>query len=131
MIEGNYKVRVRYADTDKMGVVYHGNFLRYYEIGRVELFRSIGVPYRLIESMGVFMPVRNLKSKFIKTAQYDDLLTIKTILKQIQGSKIFFHYFIYNDDKLINKAEIELIFVDSKTMKPTTAPKKLLKALNL
>ena len=78
-------VRVRYNETDKMGYVYHGNYAQYFEIGRTDALRQVGLSYKEFEDSGVMMPVIHLQSSFIKPARYDDLLTIKTIIKKLPG----------------------------------------------
>jgi len=126
------KLRVRYGETDKMGYVYYGNYPLYYEVGRTELMRYFGFPYKKIEKMGIMLPVRNLEVKYYKPAIYDDLLTIKTIIKEIPKAKITFFYEIYNEkDELLNKGETTLVFIDEKSRKPRRAPSELLKQLEI
>ena len=97
MIEHEYKFRVTYPDTDKMGTMHHANYVKYYEAARWELFRSIGIPYNLVEESGVMCPVISMKFKFLKTTHYDEQLTIKTRLKDIKGVRIWFTYKLYNE----------------------------------
>jgi len=124
------KLRVRYGETDKMGYVYYGNYPLYYEVGRTELMRYFGFPYKKIEEMGIMLPVRNLEVKYYKPAIYDDLLTIKTIIKELPKAKITFFYEIYNvKGELLNKGETTLVFIDEKSRKPRRAPSELLKQL--
>ena len=97
------KIRVRYSETDQMGYVYNGNYAQYYEIGRVEMLRSLGMTYQEMEDSGVMMPLLELKSKFIKPALYDQELTIKTTVKTLPGVRIHFDYEIFNEaQELIN-----------------------------
>ena len=96
MVESTYKIRVRYAETDKMGYVYYGNYATYFEVARVELFREYGVSYKEMEDEGVMMPVLELKTKYIRPAKYDDLLTIKTTIASKPGVRITFEYEVYN-----------------------------------
>lgn len=120
------QVRVRYADTDQMGFVYYGNYATYYEIGRVESLRSIGYSYKALEESGVMLPVLDLKSKYIKPAEYDDLLTIKTSVVAMPNVKFHFKSEIYNEaGELINIGEVTLVFIDSKTKRPCKPPKAL------
>lgn len=120
------QIRVRYADTDQMGYVYYGNYAAYYEIGRVESLRALGLSYRAMEEMGMIMPVLENHSKYIAPALYDELLTIHTIIKKKPGVRITFHYEIYNEsDKLIHIGETTLVFVDRKTTRPCPAPKEM------
>jgi acyl-CoA thioester hydrolase len=125
------KVRVRYAETDQMGVVYHSNFFLYYEVARAESIRHLGFTYADMEKMGVIMPVVEVQSRFLRPALYDDLLTVKTILKELPvHHKIEFHQEVYNEKKeLLATGKIILYFMEAKTMKRTTMPEQLLKKL--
>ena len=130
MIEHEYKFRVTYPDTDKMGTMHHANYVKYYEAARWELLRNIGIPYNLVEELGVMCPVISMKFKFLKTTRYDEQLTIKTRLKDIKGVRIWFTYKLYNEqNELINTAETELAFVGLNDWKPCAAPDFLLKAI--
>ena len=118
------QIRIHYALTDQMGVVYHGHYAQFYEIGRTESIRHLGYTYKDIEAMGIIMPVVDIHSKFIRPAKYDDLLTIKTILHEIpETHKVVFHNEIYNKQKeLINTGVVTLYFLEAKTMKRTHMP---------
>jgi acyl-CoA thioester hydrolase len=130
MIEYNYQFRVLYPDTDRMGTMHHANYAKYYEAARWELLRSIGVPYSAIEKAGVMCPVIQMKFKFVKTTGYDQLLTVKTTLKEIKGVRMWFIYDLYNEkSELINTAETELAFVGLNSWKPCKAPDFLLQAI--
>ena len=130
MIEHEYKFRVTYPDTDKMGTMHHANYVKYYEAARWELLRSIGIPYNLVEELGVMCPVISMKFKFLKTTRYDEQLTIKTRLKDIKGVRIWFTYKLYNEqNELINTAETELAFVGLNDWKPCLPPDFLLSAI--
>ncbi len=124
-------VRVRYAETDKMNVVYHGNFAQYFEVGRVEAMRVLGYSYKEMEADGVIMPVVELNCKFVRPALYDDLLTIKTLLKELPTDyKITFCQEVYNEQgKLLAFAQVVLYFMDAATMTKTTMPNRLAKGL--
>ncbi|HEY1113348.1 MAG TPA: thioesterase family protein [Chitinophagaceae bacterium] len=123
MIEHEYRFRVTYAETDKMGIVHHSNYVKYYEVARWELFRSLGVSYHSIEEAGYMVPVINMNLRFIKTAHYDDLLTVRTRLKAIRGARMWVTYLLYNEQlELINEAETELAFVRSDSWKPCGTP---------
>lgn len=125
------QIRVRYAETDQMGFVYYGNYATYYEVARVESLRSLGFSYKLLEEQGVLMPVAENKSKFIRPAKYDDLLTILTKVNMLPEKRMIFEYEVYNEQKkLINLGETILAFVDKKTGKACTAPDSILKLLN-
>ena len=117
------KIRVRYAETDKMAYVYYGNYAQYYEVGRVEALRFLGTSYKMLESSGIMMPVIQMLTNFKKPALYDDILTIKTIIKEKPTVKMRFFYDIYNDGNiLINQGETTLVFVHHDTMKPCHCP---------
>ena len=132
MIEHDYKFRVSYPDTDKMGTMHHANYVKYYEAARWELFRSIGVPYDSIEEAGVMCPVIRMNFRFIKTTRYDELLTVKTTLKTLKGVRIWFTYNLYNEqNELINEAETELAFVGKDNWKPCAPPYFLIHAIKL
>jgi acyl-CoA thioester hydrolase len=121
------QIRIHYALTDQMGVVYYGNYAQFYEIGRTEAIRQLGYTYKDIEAMGIIMPVTEMHSAFLRPAKYDDHITVKTILKELpKEHKIVFHTEIYNDaDKLLNKGVTTLYFMEAKTMKRTTIPEIL------
>ena len=116
-------LRVRYGETDKMGFVYYGVYAQYYEVGRVELLRSLGISYKSIEESGFQLPVLNFNINYKKPAYYDDKLTLKTSIKEIPTSKIIFFYECFNDNnQLINNGKISLVFVNKETKKPCRAP---------
>ena len=117
------EVRVRYSETDQMGVVYHGNYLPYFEIGRVEWLRSQGISYKSMEERGVALPIVNLSLNYKKSARYDDILTIKTAFKSQSSVKIEFDCEIRNEqNELLTTASFLLVFVDMKTGRATVAP---------
>lgn len=123
MKEFEFKVRVRYAETDQMGVVYHGNYAQYFEMGRVEWLRNMGVSYKSMEESGVMLPVVNLSMDYKKPARYDDVLTVKTIFKSQTSVKIEFDYEIYNEKgELLTIGYSKLVFVNMKTGRPTLPP---------
>jgi acyl-CoA thioester hydrolase len=131
MFSSETKVRVRYAETDQMGFVYHSNFFSYYEVARVESIRQLGYTYADMEKMGVIMPVVEVQSRFLRPALYDDLLTIKTILKELPvHHKIEFHHEVYNEKKeLLTTGKVILYFIEAKTMKRATMPGQLLEKI--
>ncbi len=124
MIVSETKIRVYYEDTDQMGVVYYGNYARYYEIGRTEMIRDLGFTYRQMEEMNIMLPARSLKINYLKSAHYDDLLTIRTIVDTIPKVKFPIKTEIYNEEgELINSGEVVLVFYNSLKNKPCAAPK--------
>ena len=124
------KLRVRYGETDQMGFAYYGVYAQYYEVGRVELLRSIGTSYKDIEAMGFALPVVNLNINYKKPALYDDKLTIETIIRAIPSVKIIFDYKTFNEEgDLLNTGEVVLVFVNKKTGKPCPAPDVIINKL--
>ncbi|MCK8494020.1 MULTISPECIES: acyl-CoA thioesterase [Spirosoma] len=122
-------IRVRYYDTDQMGIVYYGNYARFYEIGRVEALRHLGMEYKALEESGIGMPVYDMSCRFIRPAKYDDLLTIRVTIPQLPNTRIVFRYEIFNQDgQLLNTGETTLIFLRSATGRPGPAPADLLDA---
>ena len=120
------QIRVRYADTDKMGFAYYGNYPRYYEIARVEAFRALDFPYKRMEDEGVGMPVLDMSIKYHKPAKYDDLLTIKVIVPEMPRARIRFMYEIKNEEGiLINTGETILAFMHLDSGRPVKMPEEL------
>ena len=118
------KIRVRYGETDQMSFVYYGVYAQYYEVGRVELLRSLGVSYKQVEALGFALPVVNFNIHYKKPAFYDDELTVKTIIRKIPSTKIIFDYEMYNKDgDLLNTGEVILVFVNKQNGKPCMPPK--------
>ena len=123
MLEDNINIRVRYADTDQMGFVYYGNYAKYYEIARVELFRNIGLTYKSLEEMGIGMPVIEMKTNFIMPAKYDEKLVVNIKIPELPKLKIIFFYEIFNEkNELINTGETVLTFINLLTGKPKRVP---------
>jgi acyl-CoA thioester hydrolase len=127
MYSSETQIRVRYAETDQMGVVYYGNYAQYYEVGRVEAIRQLGFAYAELERTGVIMPVVEMHSKYLRPALYDNLLTIKTTLKELPlHHKIEFHQEVYNEQgNLLNTGKVVLYFLEAKTMQRTTMPEAM------
>ncbi len=125
------KIRVRYAEADRMGYVYYGNYAMYFESARTEMLRSLGFSYREWEDKGIILPVRELQIRYHAPAYYDDLLTIRTIIKEKPAARITFHHEVYNEKgEKICTGSLVLVFVDSNTRRPTHAPDHFLKALD-
>jgi acyl-CoA thioester hydrolase len=133
MFTSKTQIRVRYAETDQMGVVYHGNYAQYFETARSESIRNLGFTYKDMEAMGVMMPVVELHTKFLRPAKYDELLTVKVILKDLPiHHRIEFHHEVYNEkNELLTVGRIVLYFMDIKTMKKTSMPEQLMKKIKL
>jgi acyl-CoA thioester hydrolase len=127
MYTSETKIRVRYAETDQMNVVYHGNYAQFFEVGRVESIRQLGLSYKDVEAMGVIMPVIEWTAKFLRPAHYDDLLTVRTILKEWPvGHRIEFNQEVYNEEgKLLTVGKVLLYFLKAATMEKTTMPEHM------
>ena len=124
------KIRVRYAETDQMGYVYYGNYATYYEVGRVEAMRQLGLSYKAMEDSGIMMPVLSFKIKYIKPAYYDDEITIKTTVREMPLLKVHFEYESYNQQGvLLNIGETTLVFIDKSINKTCLPPANFLAEL--
>lgn len=121
------KVRVRYQETDRMGIVYHAHYLSYFELGRVEWLRRKGLDYARLEDSGVLLPVVNIRVNYKSPARYDQLLFVVTELKKIGGASLVFENNIYDqNDKLLVEGKVTLVATDSNTFKPIKIPPSLL-----
>jgi acyl-CoA thioester hydrolase len=119
MFEHTTKIRVRYGETDQMGYMYYGNYAEFYEVGRVEMLRSLGMTYSAMEASGIMMPVLELHCRYLKPALYDEEISVKVIMDKMPGVKIHFKYELYNhNDELINTGDTLLVFVNMKTNRP-------------
>lgn len=132
MFKFDTHVRVRYADTDQMQVVYHGKFIEYFETGRTESMRSLGIVYKDLEEVGILMPVVSLDCKYIRPAKYDDYLTIRTILEQLpKGHSILFKNEVYNtQNQLLCTGHIKLYFIKKDGFEKITIPELILNKLS-
>ncbi|MFT5859486.1 MAG: acyl-CoA thioester hydrolase [Flavobacteriaceae bacterium] len=116
-------LRVRYGETDQMGYSYYGNYAQYFEVGRVEALRALGISYKTLESQDVMLPVSEFNVRYKKPAMYDDELLICTKIVAINGSRIHFEYTITNETgNLICEGLTTLVFIAKSTMKPIRPP---------
>ncbi|MDY8138285.1 thioesterase family protein [Aquimarina sp. 2201CG5-10] len=123
-------LKVRYSETDQMGIVHHGNYAQYLELARIHWLSLLGISYKTMEENGVMLPIFTLDLKFKKSAFFDDELTVKTSLRKIPTVKIVFDYEIYNKNReLLTTASTTLVFVDSETRKPVKCPTYLLEKI--
>ena len=130
MIHTKHSLRVRYGETDPMKYVYYGNYAEYFEVARVELFRSIGMSYETIEKRGIWLPVSEYKIKYLKPAYYDEILEIHTFIKNVPGVRITFDYEIFNESKQkITEASTTLYFMDAEKKKPIKCPNFLMELI--
>lgn len=127
MYESTTQLRVRYAETDQMNVVYYGNYAQYFEVGRVECIRQLGYTYKDMEASGVMMPVIELNIKYLRSATYDDLITIKTQIRELPTDhRIEFFQEVYNEQgKMLTSGKVLLYFLEMKTWKKTVMPPEL------
>ncbi len=125
------QTRVRYGETDQMGYLYYGNYALYYEVGRAEMIRSLGLSYREMESQfGIMMPVMSLQMRFVRPALYDELVTIRTTLRELPSSTITFHHELFNEKKkLLNGGSVKLCFVEMATNKTVPPPQYMIDKL--
>ena len=130
MLSNIIKIRVRYSETDQMSYVYHGNYAQYFEMGRTEWLRELGISYKNMEESGIMLPVISLNINFMKPGKYDDLLTLKTTLVNKPTAKIDFKYEIHNQhNELITTATSTLVFVNKVTNRPTRMPAYIAKKI--
>jgi acyl-CoA thioester hydrolase len=119
MFQHATKLRVRYGETDQMGYMYYGNYAEFFEVGRVEMLRSLGLTYAGMEASGIMMPVLEMNCKYLKPARYDEEITINVSMAKMPGVKIHFKYDLYNEkEELIHVGETLLAFVNMKTNRP-------------
>lgn len=121
-------IRVRYADTDQMGVVYYGNYPAFFEVGRSEYMRGKGFTYREFEEMGYRLVVINMEAKYYSSATYDDLINVKTRISELQSRGLTFHYMIYRDKTLIVEGKTKHLCIN-KDKKPVVIPQYLFNIL--
>lgn len=120
-------MRVRYGETDQMGYCYYGNYASYFEVGRVEAMRSLGMSYRSLEEDGVMLPVSRFEVDYLRPAYYDDELTVETFITALKGPRLFFEYEIRNEkEEVIARAKTTLVFVAKSTMRPIAPPNEFI-----
>ncbi len=124
------QLRVRYAETDQMGIVYYGNYAQYFEVGRVEWLRKFGISYKKMEDEGILLPVISLSVRYKNPARYDDLIKVKTQLVKLPSASIEFNYEITNElGEILTQGNTVLVFMDVVKNKPTRCPEYLLDKL--
>lgn len=130
MITHDTQIRVLYRDTDKMGVVYHANYIVFYEAARNEMFRAIGLPYTILEKMNIVMPIVEVESKYKAPAYYDDLLTVRSTIKELPEARAVVEYEVFNEaGTLLNTGKTVLGYVNTERMQPCRAPKEFINEL--
>lgn len=130
MFEHSTKLRVRYGETDQMGYMYYGNYAEFFEVGRVEMLRSLGLTYSGMEASGIMMPVLEMKCKYLKPARYDEEITVRVIMDKMPGVKIHFKYELFNEQhEIIHLGETLLCFVNMATNRPCLPSDEFLESL--
>lgn len=122
-------LRVRYGETDQMGYSYYGNYAQYFEVGRVEAMRGLGMSYKSLEERGFMLPVSHFEVNYKAPARYDDSLDITTFISEMRGPRLIFNYEIHADGILIATASTTLVFVAKETMRPVAPPDDFIKLL--
>jgi acyl-CoA thioester hydrolase len=121
--EHTIKLRVRYGETDQMGYCYYGNYASYFEVGRVEALRSLGMSYKQLEEEGVMLPVSHFEVDYLRPAYYDDELTVMTAIVELKGPRLQFVYYISNEKgERLSVGKTTLVFVAKQTMRPIAPP---------
>lgn len=125
------EIRVRYGETDQMGVVYHGNYAVYFEIGRTEWLRQFGISYKEMEDNGIMLPVVSLNIKYKKSATYDDVLRVRTTLKKLPTATIEFDYELVNqNNEILSLGNTQLVFIDMEKNRPMRCPSFIMDKLD-
>lgn len=130
MISYDYHIRVPYGDVDRMGFLYHAHYVRYFDMSRTELIRSLGITNLELEEQGVMLPVLNVNIDYGMPAHYDDLLTIRVSLRERPGVKCVFHYEVMLDGETLTTGSVTLAFMNSTTHKAIRPPKVLLDVID-
>lgn len=130
MYQGETTIRVRYGETDQMGYVYYGRYAEYYEVGRTDLLRGLGLSYKGFEDEGIMLPVAEMKIRYMRPARYDDLLTVVTRLEDLPTARIRFVYDTYNEaGEHLNTGEVTLVFTNALTRRPVRPPAAMMEKL--
>ena len=129
MLQGERQLRVRYQETDTMGVVNHMNYINYFEVARTELLRTTGTTYREMEEQGVMLPVVEVGVRYIKPAHYDDLLTIRLRMEKLPTVKMRFDYEVLRGEELLTTGFVVLAFMDATTRRPCRGHKRFMDAI--
>jgi len=122
MMTQTVSLRVRYAETDRMGYVYYGNYATYYVVARVETLREMGITYKSLEDSGILLPVVDFRIRYFAPAHYDDEIRITCAIPQMPSARIRFQYQTHRGETLLNEGETDLVFVDAASGKPMRCP---------
>lgn len=131
MLRHTTEIRVRYADTDQMQFAYNGKYFEYFEVGRTELMRELGLPYHTVEQSGYQLPVREAHVKYLSPAYYDEVLIIESVVKELPGVKIHIDHTITSRarNEVVAEGYIELVFTKKETKKPARPPQFFLEKM--
>lgn len=130
MIFYDEKIRVRYKETDQMGIVHHSNYIVYYEVARVAALRAWGMPYDEMEKKGIISPILEVSSKYILPARFDEEITVRVIIEEMPMVRLKVRYELYNESgALINTGHTWLGFLNSESKRPCRAPQYLIEGL--
>lgn len=131
MYSHSTNIRIHYALTDQMGVVYHGHYAQFFEIARTESIRNLGFSYKSMEEMGIVLPVVDMHTRFLRPVRYDEMITVTVSLREMPvHHKILFHGEIHNEaGEICTTGTVTLYFMEMKGMKRTTLPEEMRKAL--
>ncbi|MEO6189783.1 MAG: thioesterase family protein [Saprospiraceae bacterium] len=131
MYQHKTQLRVRYGETDQMAYVYYGQYAFYYEVGRVEALRNLGLSYKSMESdLGIFMPVMSMTTKYLRPAYYDDLLILETTIEKMPDMVIRFETKIFNEkNEWLNFGQVNLCFVEIESKKRVATPALIIEKL--
>jgi len=134
MIKHDTQIRVRYGEVDQMGFLYHSHYVDYFDAARTQMLRDLGLPYAKVEAAGIMMPVLNVNIDYIKAANYDDLVTVRTIIKEIPSVKMKFYYEVFRpcaqgELELITTGEVTIAFMHSASKRACRAPESIINAL--
>ena len=130
MIRYDFTMRVWYRDTDQMGIVHHSNYLGYYEAARSDMLRALGMSFAEVEKRGIMMPVLEVRSRYLRPARYDELLTVRITLREMPAARITFDYEIFNERaELLNTGTTVLGFIRTDTRRPCRCPELFLDLL--
>jgi acyl-CoA thioester hydrolase len=129
MIQSRTQITVRYAETDMMGVVYHGSYLPWFEIGRTTLLREQGLPYRELEAEGFLLPVLEVNARYLRPARYDDTVTLVTTLREKPTLRIRLSYELFNGETLLATGHTLHAFIDRQG-RPVRPPTRFITRMN-
>lgn len=131
LLSYKFTTRVRYKDTDQMGIMHHSNYIVIYEMARTEWLRDMGLPYAEFERRGIMSPIIEVQSKYLYPAFYDEVLTVKVFMEELPAARLVIGSEVYNQQgRLINTGRVTLGFMHADTRRPCRAPEWFIEKLN-